>query len=464
MSTQYTVSNENITFKERFAYGIGDFGSNLFLCLGTLYLLKFYTDELAIPAAYGGIIFLISKFFTAFTDILTGLILDSRKTIGPRGKFRPFILFVSFPTLLVTVSQFVPLNFTLEYKVIVATLTFMSFGLCYSLMNCSYGAMVPAITKNPHERATLASFRQGGSTLGLLTCSVAFIPLQKALEIYGVYSYTIAAFIFATGGVICMSICYLYVKERYTEIVTDVERPSIIRSLGSLFNNKPLLVLAIVNLCTLGAFNIKLAMQVYYCQYVLNDVYLLSYMGFFSMGCVLIGVLLVPKTTEMFGKKKVYVAGLCLWVIGDVLNYMFGITNTLFVIFSCIAFLGTAFANSLNWALVPDTVDYGEWKTGIRAEGAVYTGYTFSRKISAAMAGFLPGILLSYVGYVANATQTEQTIEGLRILIFVIPGTLALVAMLSMLIFYHLDEQTYYKITNELNLRKNKNNIPKKSS
>lgn len=458
MSAQYTISNENITFKERFAYGIGDFGSNLFLCIGTLYLLKFYTDELNIPAAYGGVIFLISKFFTAFTDILTGLILDSRKTIGPRGKFRPFILFVSFPTLLVTIAQFVPLTFTLEYKVIVATLIFMSFGLCYSLMNCSYGAMVPAITKNPHERATFASFRQGGSTLGLLTCSVAFIPLQKAFEVYGVYSYTVAACIFSIGGVICMTICYLYVKERYTEIATDAERPSIVKSLGSLFNNKPLLVLAIVNLCTLGAFNIKLAMQVYYCQYVLNDVYLLSYMGFFSMGCVLIGVLLVPKTTEIFGKKKVYVAGLFIWVIGDALNYFLGNNEILFVIFSCVTFLGTAFANSLNWALVPDTVDYGEWKTGIRAEGAVYTGYTFSRKISAAMAGFLPGILLAYVGYVANTTQTTQTIEGLRVLIFVIPGALALFAMLTMFIFYHLDEQTYYKISNELNLKRQKQN------
>lgn len=176
------------------------------------------------------------------------------------------------------------------------------------------------------------------------------------------------------------------------------------------------------------------------------------------MGCVLIGVLLVPKTTEIFGKKKVYVAGLFIWVIGDALNYFLGNTEILFVIFSCVTFLGTAFANSLNWALVPDTVDYGEWKTGIRAEGAVYTGYTFSRKISAAMAGFLPGILLAYVGYVANTTQTTQTIEGLRVLIFVIPSALALFAMLTMFIFYHLDEQTYYKISNELNLKRQKQN------
>ena len=85
--------------------------------------------------------------------------------------------------------------------------------------------------------------------------------------------------------------------------------------------------------------------------------------------------------------------------------------------FSCVAFFGTAFVNSLNWALVPDTVDYGEWKTGIRAEGSVYTGYTFFRKISAALAGFLPGIMLTQIGYVPNIAQSDATLQGLRQLI-----------------------------------------------
>ncbi len=47
--------------------------------------------------------------------------------------------------------------------------------------------------------------------------------------------------------------------------------------------NPPLLVLCIANLCTLAAFNIKLAIQAHYTQYVLNDINLLSWMGFFSM-------------------------------------------------------------------------------------------------------------------------------------------------------------------------------------
>lgn len=459
MGPKNHFAEENIGFRERFAYGVGDFGSNLFLCIGTLYLLKFYTDELAIPAIYGGMIFLISKFFTAFTDLLTGVILDSRKNIGPRGKFRPFLIIFSIPCFAVTVLQFIPLNFSLPIKVALSTLIFMSFGLCYSLMNCAYGAMIPAITRNFDERARLAAFRQGGSTLGLLTCTVAFIPLTHLLANWGPYSYTIAAICFGLGGIACMSFCYLNIKERYIDIPdpkNTTKKPGIIKSLVSIFGNQTLLVLALVNLCTLGAFNIKLTMQVYYCQYVLNDTLLLSYMGFFSMGCILIGVLLVPIVTPKFGKKKVYIAGLALWIIGDALNFFFGNGSYSFVIFSCIAFLGTAFANSLNWALVPDTVDYGDWKTGIRAEGSVYTGYTFSRKISAALAGFLPGILLSYIGYIPNAVQNQNTIFGLHCLIFLIPGTLAFIAFSIMALFYHLDENTYMNIMKDLMKRKAK--------
>lgn len=78
-----------LPFKEKLSYGIGDLASNILLDIGTLYLLKFYTDVLGLPGTYGGIIFLISKFFTAFTDMGTGIMLDSRRKIGPKGKFRP---------------------------------------------------------------------------------------------------------------------------------------------------------------------------------------------------------------------------------------------------------------------------------------------------------------------------------------------------------------------------------------
>lgn len=117
-----------LSLREKCAYGMGDFGSNLMLCIGTLYLLKFYTDELGLPAFYGGIIFLVAKFFTAFTDMLTGVLLDSRRHIGARGKFRPFILYASVPVALAATAQFVANDFNLTVKTALATVLFMLFG------------------------------------------------------------------------------------------------------------------------------------------------------------------------------------------------------------------------------------------------------------------------------------------------------------------------------------------------
>ncbi|YCI81766.1 MFS transporter [Enterobacteriaceae bacterium] len=443
-----------LSLREKVAYGMGDFGSNLMLCIGTLYLLKFYTDELGLPAFYGGIIFLIAKFFTAFTDMLTGVLVDSRRHIGPRGKFRPFILYASVPVALVATAQFMANDFSLTVKTALATVLFMLFGLFYSLMNCAYGAMVPAITKNPQERAQLAAWRQGGATLGLLLCTVGFMPLQALFTTTPSLGYLLAAFCFACCGLFCMWWCYRGVNERYVEVSPDHHKPSIAKSFCAIFRNPPLLALCIANLCTLAAFNIKLAIQVYYTQYVLSDIHLLSWMGLFSMGCILIGVLLVPAAVKRFGKKQVYLGGLALWALGDVLNYLWGATSFSFVLFSCMAFFGTAFVNSLNWALVPDTVDYGEWKTGIRAEGSVYTGYTFSRKISAALAGFLPGIMLTQIGYVPNVLQSEATLAGLRQLLFIWPAALAVLAAVTMGFFYKLNEARFAFIIEDIARRK----------
>ncbi|WP_145562818.1 MFS transporter [Yersinia aldovae] len=453
-STNQNPVTRRLPLREKIAYGMGDFGSNLMLCIGTLYLLKFYTDILGLPAIYGGIIFLIAKFFTAFTDMLTGVLLDSRRNIGVKGKFRPFILYASLPVALLAVANFLNTGFSLNIKTVLATLLFMLFGLFYSLMNCSYGAMVPAITKNPNERAHLAAWRQGGATVGLLLCTVAFMPIQLLFTSAPERGYLVAALIFVTFGLVCMWLCYSGVKERYVEPMPAHHKPGIFKSFCAIFKNPPLLVLCIANLCTLAAFNIKLAIQVYYTQYVLQDINLLSYMGFFSMGCILIGVFLVPTAVKFFGKKTVYLSGLMLWILGDVLNYVWGSSSVTFVAFSCMAFFGTAFVNSLNWALVSDTVDYGEWKTGIRAEGSVYTGYTFSRKISAALAGFLPGIMLTQIGYIPNVAQSASVLEGLRQLIFIYPCTLAMIAAVTMGLFYKLNEQRFVRIIAELNLRK----------
>lgn len=122
-----------LPLKEKIAYVIGDLDSNILLDIGMLYLLTFYTNALGLPGTYGGIIFLIAKFFTAFTDMGTGVVLDSQRKIGPKGKFRPFVLYGSFPVALLATANFIGTPLEMTGKTVVATLLFMLYGLCHSL-------------------------------------------------------------------------------------------------------------------------------------------------------------------------------------------------------------------------------------------------------------------------------------------------------------------------------------------
>lgn len=88
---------EKITLKEKIAYGIGDVGNNFLFDLGQIYLLKFYIDSLGIPSAIAGLFFLITKIWDAFADISGCTWADNRNNIGPKGKFRPFILYAAIP-------------------------------------------------------------------------------------------------------------------------------------------------------------------------------------------------------------------------------------------------------------------------------------------------------------------------------------------------------------------------------
>lgn len=445
---------DRVPFKEKIAYGLGDTGYNFMFELGQIYLLKFYTDVLGLPAATAGLVFLLTKIWDGFTDIGVGTIVDNRRKIGPKGKFRPFILYASAPLALITIAVFTTPNFSLNGRLVWAYLTYMAFTTIYTISNIPFGAMLPAMTKNPVQRAELASFRWAGSNLGLLITSVAFIPF---IMIFSDISkgYMVAAGTFAVLGVLLNIYTYVNVKERYIYTRPKEEkRNSIWKSYGTLFKNGPLIVLAILNLFMFSAFNVKLAVQVYFCEYNLNDITIVPYLGFFSIGSVFLGIPLVPILTRKIGKKGTYITGVVIWAIADLCAYVFAKNSFSFIAFASLAFFGSSFINTLNWVLVSDCVEYGEWKTGKRGEGIVYSFYTFSRKLSQALAGFIPGVTLAFVGYVPNAVQSVRALAGIRLLMFIYPATLAVITAFVMYFFYALNDKRYNQILLELNNRK----------
>ena len=147
-----TKQTAKLTLREKIAYGTGDAGNGFLFDLGQIYLLKFYTDVLGLPVTVAGLVFLLSKIWDAFADISIGTWIDNRKKLGPKGKFRPFILYAAVPLALITIVSFITPNFSINGKIIWAYVTYMAFGTIYSISNIPYGSMVPAMTKDTNER------------------------------------------------------------------------------------------------------------------------------------------------------------------------------------------------------------------------------------------------------------------------------------------------------------------------
>lgn len=118
-------------------------------------------------------------------------------------------------------------------------------------------------------------------------------------------------------------------------------------------------------------------------------------------------------------KIGLYIIGCIIWAAADLMTFFVVDSPFAFVAFAALVFMGNSFINTLNSALISDTVEYGEWKTGIRAEGLICSSYPFWGEMLQAVAGFISIIVLALVEYVPNAELSENALFGIRNLIYI---------------------------------------------
>src|SRR6185295_5392925 len=106
----------------------------------------------------------------------------------------------------------------------------------------------------------------------------------------------------------------------------------------------------------------------------------------------------------------------------------------------------TAGVNTLMWALEADTVEYGEWKTGIRTEGTTYALFSFTRKMGQAVGGAAAAYAIGIGGYVANASpQPDSAVTAIKIAAGIVPAVVIGVA-LAIMLAYPLTEARFREI------------------
>lgn len=434
-----------IDTKERYSFGFALFGQNLIYGLFLNYLMIFYTDVYGISAAAVATLFLIARTWDAVNDPVMGILVDRTRTRW--GKFRPYMLWTPLPIAVTTVACFFSPDVGPTAKLALAYLTYIVWGMVYTVNDVPLWALSSAMTQNSQERTGLISLARILATVGIMVPAVLVIPM---VEYFGqgddARGYFYTALCVSIAAALLMLLAFFNTRER---VPAQVNKPSLRQSRDALLRNRPLQMIILMSF--VGVFGMAAqSLFVYFVTYNLGDRTILPVLMLITVAALVAGMVPVPFLVRRLGKKATFGLLTVLRAAVSVVYYFVGyddLTAVYVMTFFNGLFLGGV--GIIVTAMIADSIEYMQWKTGHRSEGIIFSVQTFMAKITTAIGGFIGGASLSLIGYVPNAQQTPEALTGIFLLLTLVPGLGGLLALIP-LHFYSLNEARHRAILAEL--------------
>jgi GPH family glycoside/pentoside/hexuronide:cation symporter len=443
------MGNHILSVKEKIGYGLGDAASHIVFDNVMLYMMFFYTDIFGIPAGYVGTMFLLARALDAISDPCMGLLADRTRTRW--GKFRPYVLFAAIPFGIVCVFAYSTPDLSMSGKMIYAAVTYTLLTLMYTVVNIPYCALGGVITADPEQRISLQSYRFVLATAGGMLSTVLMMPLvtfiggeNKALGFQGGIA------VLALVAIVMLAICFATTKERVT--ADDANQGTMKEDLRDIWHNDQWRIVGLLTILNILAVSVRGGAMMYYVTYILgNPLVFALFLGTYSVGN-LFGSALAKPLTDWKCKVSVF------WWVNAILTVLsfsmylvpINASITMFIFIFMIGVLHQL-VTPIQWVMMSDTVDYGEWKNGKRLTGISFAGTLFVLKLGLALGGALIGWLLAGSGYQSGAaTQNPATITSIIALFTLVPGLCYLLSAIICKHFYTLRTPLLKNILGEL--------------
>lgn len=419
-----------IRFWERFSYGCGDLGCNIIYSAMSSFLLFYYTDYVHVSAGVIGTIMLLSRVFDGITDLIMGIIVD--RTKSRFGKCRPWILRMAIPFALAGILLFtVPseLGNTAKLAYIFITYNLVS-SVIYTAINVPYATLNSLITQDQYERSVLSIFRMILATTGTLIITNLTLPL---VEFFGnnLSAWTKTFAVFGILAVIVFMITFTGTKERVVPAKdTKQEKVPFVKGIRLLFQNKYWMMITITLVFIFINYSLNGGAAVYYAKNILHNSDMVGTMNLVA-NLVQIGVMFFTAfIIKKIGKRNMLIVGAVIYGLGFAMFGFVG-TNMTGIIIACVLKgVGNAGISSCMFAIVSDTIEYGEWKTGYRTEGLINSASSFGFKVG-------NGLGSAILGWVIGAAGAGT---GSEITFIWIPAILC-IGQVVVMWFYKLDKE-----------------------
>lgn len=419
-----------IRFWERFSYGCGDLGCNIIYSAMSSFLLFYYTDYVHVSAGVIGTIMLLSRVFDGITDLIMGIIVD--RTKSRFGKCRPWILRMAIPFALAGILLFtVPsgLGNTAKLAYIFITYNLVS-SVIYTAINVPYATLNSLITQDQYERSVLSIFRMILATTGTLIITNLTLPL---VEFFGnnLSAWTKTFAVFGILAVIVFMITFTGTKERVVPAKdTKQEKVPFVKGISLLFQNKYWMMITITLVFIFINYSLNGGAAVYYAKNILHNSDMVGTMNLVA-NLVQIGVMFFTAfIIKKIGKRNMLIVGAVIYGLGFAMFGFVG-TNMTGIIIACVLKgVGNAGISSCMFAIVSDTIEYGEWKTGYRTEGLINSASSFGFKVGNGLGSAILGWVIGAAG---AGTGSEIT--------FIWTPAILCIGQVVVMWFYKLDKE-----------------------
>ena len=448
--TRINGPHDRLSAAERFGYGFGDFGFNLFFTTASLFLLFYYTDVLGLSPSTAGWVFAGALVWDAVFDPLMGLLASRTRTRW--GRYRPYILLGAAPLAASWALMFLPTAFTGAALVIFAAGTHILFRTLFAVVCMPYLALSAALTSDSKERGAIAGIRMvAASGCGLLS-AVLTLTLVKLFG-GGQTGFFWVAVIYGLIAIAVLMVVFFTTRERAA--VDDghvVPFGDMVRMLG---RNTAFWAVSAAMLLTAVGNTLFQKTVPYYFKYVLQREDLIGPALGVLAGCVMLSIPGWNWLMKRTSKRNTWIVGSLIGVVGFAALWM--APSQPGPILATFVLLGaSAGAGYLGfWSMMPDTVEIGEWQSGVRAEGAVFGLVSLLQKAGLGLAAAGLGELLTVIGYRPNLPQTADTLASMRIIMIAAPALLSVTAALA-IAFYKIDHRQHGRIVRSLNRRRDR--------
>jgi GPH family glycoside/pentoside/hexuronide:cation symporter len=423
-------SEHHVRLREKLAYAAGDIGSNIIYAPATAFILFYLTNVAGIGAAVAGTMLLIGQLLNGVTDIVVGVLLDKTKTRW--GKLRPWILFTALPLAVTFVLLFsVPEGLDETGKAIWTVVMYaLVMAVFFTASNVAYSALVSVMTPSSKTRVTLGAFRFFAAVATTLVVNALTLPFVDSLG-GGQAAWTSVSVIYGAIALITLLTVFFGTRERLAP--ADDSDSSARRPLGELIRdvvrNRYFLLIAALFLSFYFSNTVAGAAGVYYATAILGDASLYGVLSVALLVPSLFGIAFMPAAISRFGKRRLFLIGIALQVVGVLLPLASPENFTIVVAGLLVRGVGAIPFTAGLYAAVADVVDYGEWRFGVRTDGLVYSSVTFGVKVGGGFGTAVVGWVLAAGGYQADAlVQSEAAQQSILALYVYLPVVLTIVA------------------------------------